>query len=269
MAKFDIFEIVKKDESLKEYTNNLNDNELEVNILTLFKQHQMNEICAKCMGKTECLLDPKEMQAYLVKDGIYFRQHYKECKFKRYDFKTLYMPEFDIEGDLFVNEKRANIFNEIKNVKEGSNKGIYLYGSFGSGKTYLMMKLAKELSKTKDVLFVYYPELINKIKVAMFKNDSSYDYTLEMMKHVDILFLDDVGREQNTAFNRDQVLGTILQYRYMNNLKTFMTSNYDINMLREHFRETKNSIDTLNSDGVIERILAMMNVIGLEDKNYR
>ena len=84
-----------------------------------------------------------------------------------------------------------------------------------------------------------------------------------------LLFLDDIGREQNTVYNRDQILGVILQYRCMNNLQTFMTSNYDIKMLSEHLSDSKEKIDNVNSSGIIERIISLMNVIELNVKSYR
>ena len=42
---------------------------------------------------------------------------------------------------------------------------------------------------------------------------------------------------------RDEILGTILQYRMDNNLTTFFTSNLNIEELEEHLKTTNKSID--------------------------
>ena len=55
----------------------------------------------------------------------------------------------------------------------------------------------------------------------------------------------------------------------MNNLQTFMTSNYSINMLSDHFANTNDNEGLLNSEGIISRIVSMMNVVSLNDKSYR
>ena len=155
----------------------------------------------------------------------------------------------------------------MKEVKK-SDKGIYLYGSFGSGKTYLMIRLMKELAKEKDVLCVYYPEFINNVKAELAKGNS-IDEMLDELKKASILFIDDIGREQNTIFNRDQILSVIINYRYQYNLKTFMTSNRSINELDDHLAETNDNIDRVASFAIIDRIRHMMKEIKLSGDDFR
>ena len=44
------------------------------------------------------------------------------------------------------------------------------------------------------------------------------------MKNTEILFIDDIGAENCSAWSRDEVLGPILQYRMQSHLPTFFTS---------------------------------------------
>ncbi len=259
---------ILKDKELKKIVDTLTEEELEDNLLTLFQQKKENDICASCKGKDVCKMDPEYMQTYLVKNGPILSKHNKECEFKAKDIHYLYMPSYDKSGQVDINEKRKEVLKYMTEAVNGG-KGIYLHGSFGCGKTFLMMKLAEKIKQEKEVYFVYYPELINKIKVGIARGDNTFDTTIEVLKNAEVLFLDDVGREQNTVYNRDQILGVILQYRCMNNLQTFMTSNYSIKMLDQHLSNTKESIDNLNSKGIIERIISLMNVVELNDKSYR
>ena len=257
-----------KDKELKKIVDGLSQEELEDNLLTLFQQKKENDICSSCEGKKKCAMDPEYMQTYLVKNGPILCRYNKVCKFSPNKIHYLYMPSYSKEGELFTSEKRVEVLNKMTEALKGG-KGIYLHGSFGCGKTFLMMRLAEKIKQEKEVYFVYYPELVNKIKAAIAKGDNSLDNTIEVIKNAEVLFLDDIGREQNTVYNRDQILGVILQYRCMNNLQTFMTSNYSINMLDEHLANTKENIDNLNSKGIIERIVSLMNVVELNDRSYR
>ena len=70
----------------------------------------------------------------------------------------------------------------------------------------------------------------------------------------DVLLIDDIGAENNSSWARDEVLGTILQYRMDNNLTTFFTSNYNINELETFLAETPKGIDEIKARRIIERI---------------
>ena len=50
-----------------------------------------------------------------------------------------------------------------------------------------------------------------------------------------VLMLDDLGAESMTSWGRDEVLGTILQFRMLESLPTFFTSNFDFKELAESF----------------------------------
>ena len=46
------------------------------------------------------------------------------------------------------------------------NKGLYLHGSFGSGKTFLLAALLNELKEKQNVEYeiIYFPELLRSLK---------------------------------------------------------------------------------------------------------
>ena len=131
-----------------------------------------------------------------------------------------------------------------------------------------MLKYMKELAKDKRCMCVYYPEFINSIKTRIARGES-IDDTIDELKEADILFIDDIGREQNTIFNRDQVLSVIVNYRYQYKLKTFMTSNRSIDELDSHLAETNDKIDYVASGAITDRIRNMMEEVELSGKDYR
>ena len=87
--------------------------------------------------------------------------------------------------------------------------------------------------------------------------------------HLDILLIDDLGREQNTTFNRDQILSVIINYRYQYKLKTIITTNRSIDELDEHLAETSDKVDKVASGAITDRIRHMMKIVELSGKDYR
>ncbi len=133
-------------------------------------------------------------------------------------------------------------------------KGLYLYGPFGVGKTYLMGAIANELvdKNHSSVKLLHYPTFINELKDTF--SDNSTQDVINETKKVDVLILDDIGAESNSQWVRDDVLNPILEYRMKESLPTFFTSNFSVDDLEIHLANTKGSQDQLKAKRVMERI---------------
>ena len=129
---------------------------------------------------------------------------------------------------------------------------------------FLINELAKE---GVDAVIVYYPKLLDKIK-GSFSNNSFNDLLEEIMNS-EVLLIDDIGAENNTAWARDEILGTILQHRMDNELTTFFTSNFTIEELEEHLSTTKDKTDKVKARRIISRIKQLTNDIELIGENRR
>lgn len=152
-------------------------------------------------------------------------------------------------------------------LKDNKTKGLYLHGSFGSGKTYMIVAMLNELAKKKvKVAAIYYPTLLRNLKES-FKDD--YSSRLEYISKVDILLLDDIGAENVTPWGRDEILGSILQYRMDNNLATFFTSNLTIEELEKNLASAKGELDKVKARRIIERIKQLTIDMELVSKNRR
>ncbi len=236
--------------------------------------------CSKCKGLDYCKNDTYGHVYYpdVVKDHIEF--NYKPCKYyknqKTNNTKFFSTPEILKNASLseLINEKeRSSILKYIKDfLKKKVNgeevKGLYLSGSFGSGKSYILSALLNELSnKGYNTVNVYYPRLLNSLKASF--NTDNYDEVIDEIMSCDILLLDDIGAENNTSWSRDEVLGTILQYRMDNNLTTFFTSNFTINELESVLSDTKNDNDEIKARRITERIRYLCDEEKLISKNKR
>ena len=100
-------------------------------------------------------------------------------------------------------------------------------------------------------------------------NDYNYDEVLDEIMTSDILLLDDIGAENNSPWARDEVLGTILQYRMDNDLVTFFTSNFTIDELESVLAETSKDVDVIKARRIVERIKYLTVEEKLISKNNR
>lgn len=176
--------------------------------------------------------------------------------------------------DIYTDDKnRLPIIKFIKDFidnysKDNKPKGLYLSGSFGSGKTYLLAALFNELAKKEvNSIMIYFPEFLRKLKSSF--NENNYEERFDLIKKVDILLIDDIGAENLTPWGRDEVLGVILQYRMDENLPTFFTSNFKIEELEKHLSCTSGGIDQVKARRIIERIKQLTIPLELVSKNRR
>lgn len=146
-------------------------------------------------------------------------------------------------------------------------KGVYLHGSFGSGKTYLIAALFNELAK-KGIrsILIYYPEFLRKLKSSF---QTNYNEQFEEIKKIPLLLLDDIGAENGSNWSRDEVLGPILQYRMENHLPTFFTSNLTLEELEKSLATTTSGVDKLKARRIVERIKQLTTNLELISKNRR
>lgn len=168
-----------------------------------------------------------------------------------------------------IHERALMFIHEYLTTKQG--RGLYIYGSFGTGKTYMLSAIANTLSKMGVVCgLVYFPELIAEIKSG-FGSDSSSAYDkIEQLKNIEVLMLDDIGSESMTSWMRDEVLGRILNYRMHKGLPTFFTSNNNYDQLQHHYTYSqKGEVEEMKGARILERIKALTIPVELQGTNYR
>ena len=262
---------LSKDELIK-YTSRIKDASLEL------------KNCANCKNIMECKNSICGYVYYpsVLQDNLVFS--YVPCKYKKkLDNDTKYQDNiisFDMPKEI-VNASMKNIYTDDKNrletikwlttfIKKIENneksKGLFLTGNFGCGKTYVVAAAFNELAKkgVKSVT-VYYPEFLRSLK-ERFSDD--YREVFDKVKKCDLLLIDDIGAETVTSWNRDEVLGTILQYRMQESLPTFFTSNLSLKELELHLAGN-DSEGKIKARRIIERIKYLTDNITMIAENRR
>lgn len=289
----------KYDESglKKEYLEALKDKSFEDYVRTIHLPHEVlmkytqrlvecnkeRNSCLNCKGLKYC---KNEIYGSCIKERLENNNlifEYVNCRYKtkelKEDNKNVYV--FDIPKEI-KNAKMKDIYLDDANRKQVITwlskfikeydvnkkvKGLYLNGNFGCGKTYMIAATLNELSKKgiKSAI-VYWPEFLRSLKESF---DDDFKERFNYIKKINILLIDDIGAEVVTPWGRDEILGTILQYRMENGLTTFFTSNLTYDELETVLSLSKGKIEELKATRIMERIKNLSINMSLIGENRR
>ena len=151
-------------------------------------------------------------------------------------------------------------------IKEYSRKLTIEIGSgYGISNLKRMRQFYLIVEKGVKSVTVYYPEFLRELK-GRFGED--YNEVFNKVRKAPLLLLDDIGAETVTNWNRDEILGSLLQYRMQEGLPTFFTSNNTIKELEEHLIGS-DSEGRVKSRRIIERIKYLTDEIIMVAENRR
>jgi DNA replication protein DnaC len=119
-----------------------------------------------------------------------------------------------------------------------TGRGLWLYGSVGTGKTTLAMLVSKAaLEAGRSVAIYSLPRLLAEIRMT-FDDDTDRSYTdlLDRLAGVDLLHIDDVGAEKTSPWVLEQ-LYAIVNARYEEERSVVITTNLERDELAEQINE--------------------------------
>lgn len=265
----------------------LTDDAIDRQLIKLYEYYSQNKDCRNCpeQGCQHNILPGYKPRIDVVGSEIHLS--YEKCKYtllreeqqKRASLiKSLYMPKEILKASLADiddhNPARHQAIRELIHFVNQVDhalpkKGLYFHGPFGVGKTYFLGAVANQLAeKGIASMLIYMPEFVREIK-SSFKDDS-VDEKIDQFKHIPVLMLDDLGAETLSAWFRDEVLGSILQYRMMNELPVFFTSNFTLPQLEKHLAMTsRGDVEELKAGRIIERIRQVSKPVEIKGDNRR
>lgn len=164
------------------------------------------------------------------------------------------------------------IFFDIWKTK--SNKGIYIYGTPGVGKTYLFKMISSKIVVSSDdvkIGLIFIPDMVETIKSSFSKPSSNLNKMNDAIKNADFLFLDDIGAEFASDWFYSNNFLSMLNLRIESNKPTFFNSNLS---LKEYENKIANSLKSYDkkviASRVVDRIRRLVgnNILQITDEKY-
>jgi primosomal protein DnaI len=256
-------------------------------LMKLYEYISQSKECRECPSLQECKNMMQGYDPHLVIRGNTIDIEYHRCPRKVVHdersssqklIKSLYVPKDILQASFSTLEldskSRLEAVRLAKNFVENyaaeeRMKGFYFYGKFGVGKSYILGAIANELAENKVAsMIVYVPEFFREIKQSL--GDNSLNEKLDAVKTAPVLMLDDIGAETMSSWGRDEILGTILQYRMLENLPTFFTSNFNFEELTHHLTYTqRGEEEKLKAARIMERIKYLAKPVHIDGRNRR
>ncbi|WP_354699612.1 DNA replication protein DnaC [Paraconexibacter sp. AEG42_29] len=147
-------------------------------------------------------------------------------KYREVSFDRAPMPSIAATAPAQVRAVRAYIRDLADNLRQG--RGLWLYGTVGTGKTTLAMLVSKAAIDAGHSVAIYsLPRLLAEIRTTY--DDASGDtYTalLDRLADVDLLHIDDVGTEKTSEWVLEQ-LYSIINARYEEERTVIITTNLE------------------------------------------
>lgn len=109
--------------------------------------------------------------------------------------------------------------------------GLYIEGTFGTGKTHLAAAIAIQLMEQgHSVIFRTADDLLREIKATFDDSGREEQKVMDRLKKCDLLVIDDIGKEQATDWSTAQ-LYAIINDRYESQKPLVITTNFNENDL--------------------------------------
>lgn len=272
----DLTEELTSDPSLKRFfiEHDIPNQQIVEQLNDLITYRHERPLCEDCPGLEACkqdtighqpVLEYRNQRIVLSYQACSYLESYTRQRQHKARISALYMPKMIEKASLsdyhFTRDGRQALYNQIMSIfakfKVGEPvKGLYLSGGYQIGKTYTLAAMANHFASLKyEVVIAYYPDLVREMKSAISKG--TLESSIERLKQIDVLMLDDIGGEAVSQWVRDEVLGPILQHRLLDQKITCFTSNVRLKELPKHMTDTDQQAERLKAYRIFERIRAM------------
>jgi primosomal protein DnaI len=275
---------------ISEHSSEIDKTVVDKSLGKLYEYTTASHQCDKCPNVEGCINVMKGFEPKLILSQGFIDLDYVKCPSKLVEderrnvsnmIDSMYMPkdvmearlhDVDLEHDnsrIIVVEAAAQFLSEISETGELPERGLYIYGPFGTGKSFILGALANELANLRiRTVVVYIPEFLREMKQSI--QDQTLNEKIDFVKRAKVLMLDDFGAESMSAWARDEVIGTILQYRMAEKLPTFFTSNFNFDELEHHLTYTqRGEKEAVKAARIMERIKTISKPVQLKGKNRR
>jgi DNA replication protein DnaC len=156
------------------------------------------------------------------------------------ELKEYTFDNFNPQGRVGIGGQQAQslerAFNQAEAYADVFSGWLFLQGGYGCGKTHLAAAIANAaVDAGMPTLFLTVPDLLDQLRYAYGSEDVTFEDRFEQVRTAPLLVLDDFGTQSATAWAREKLF-QILNYRYINQLPTVVTTNLMLEELEGRMR---------------------------------
>lgn len=140
----------------------------------------------------------------------------------------------------FVTPQEISSLQEARKAAEEFSNNLQgwllLEGTYGCGKTHLAAAIANAaVQRGVPTLFITVPDLLDSLRFAYGNPETTFEARFEEIRNADLLVMDDFGTQNATAWAQEKLF-QIINYRYINNLPTVITTNLILDEIESRIR---------------------------------
>ncbi len=281
--KNECFDRIIKDELILDIirTNDIDANFIKRHLYYFSLYLNDHNICSSCPGPLIC----KKKNSHLCMDLSIDKKNdnvsfvYHKCKeekkisgikrkfwLRQFENQYLYYSFRDSLKN-FAFERHNVVKKMIEYTKNPSNKGIYVSGDIGTGKSFILKLFSVYLAKnenTKSIVFVDCGNEFKSLENCYNTAIEYFNYYLEQFKEVQYLFLDDFGKEFKNDFVLSSILIPVIEYRLEKHLPIFISSDYFLSDIKSAYSYvSKNYKASKHLADMLDELVIEVNLLGM------
>lgn len=207
-------------------------------------------LCKCQIERLEREEEERKQREFMDKVQKYRRMGFDEGEMQNWNFKA-----DDGHNEKITNAAKKYVENFPELLKQG--KGLLLYGTVGTGKTFFACCIANALiDKGYPCLVTNFARLTNTLQ-EKFENRQAY---IDSLNQFALLVIDDLGAERKSEFMQEMVFN-IIDARYRAGLPIIITTNLSIEEVKKP--------QTVGNARIYDRIIERCFPVQVEGKSRR
>ena len=202
------------------------------------------KLCIDDSGKLSYVLGPNE------------ETKRKEALEKNYIYKDFPEAWYDLNGKTVKGERYKKVRTALAKTftKNCVKPWVFVKGEPSSGKSYYLAAVLNGLAADGEIVcFINGAKRFDELKSLAIKNRKEFDKVMAELESCGTMVFDDFGNEFKSEYIRDQIILPILSERSRAGLRTYFTSQYGLDEIKQLYSLHKSYIEGSRVTKLIEK----------------